>query len=269
MTLRTLYLPPEKIENMFFYRYVAISIIMFLASCTGAIDNPGRRGLIPEKDLEPIIAEMQLADGLLTSPVIRDIVTRIDTVTTYRYIAKKYGYTKEDVDKTLHYYFLKNPKKLVAIYEKTLAKLSEMESILDKQIKIEDERKANAWYGERNYHYPVPATEAPDFEIPISGVDSYIMKFTATLFPDDKSVNAKATIFAIGADSALTGKKTSFETPQYIKDGAPHEYEIKISVNRYREMLLKGSFYDAANNVTAQQRHASIENIELRRLSPN
>ena len=254
---------------MGFYRCFFILTVLFLASCTSVIDKPDKKNLIREKDLVPILTEIQLANGLISDDfVLRDWVTKIDSTTTYYYIAEKHGYTKEAIDKTLRYYFLKNPKKLIAIYEKTLAKLSEMESLLDKQIKIEAERKSHIWTGEKNYYYPV-STAPPDFEIEFFSNDSYLLKFTATLFPDDQSIDAKAKLYAVRADSALTGQRIFFETPQYIKDGAPHEYEIKISLGSYRRMILKGSLYDVCDTITERQRHISFENIELRNLSPN
>ena len=240
---------------------------MFSASCTSVTEKPDKKNLIPEKALVPLLTEIQLANGLISNSTVQSWVATIDSTTTYYHIAEKHGYTKEAIDKTLRYYFIKKPKKLVTIYEKTLAKLSEMESLLDKQIKIETERKANVWQGEKNYYYPF-STKAPEFEVAISGHEPYLLKFTATLFPDDQSADAKASVFAVRADSILTGRRIFFETPKYIKDGKPHEYEINISTGRYGNMILKGSLYDIANNVTEQQRHISFENIELRNLSP-
>ena len=239
---------------------------MFLVSCTGSIDNPSKKGLIPEKKLTSLLTEIQLANGLISNAFIQDWVPKLDS-TTYNYIAEKHGYTKETIDKTLHYYFLKKPKKLVDIYEKAQATLSEMESLLDKQIKLEAEKKANIWTGERSYYYPVSEKNV-DFEISIFGSDSYMLKFTATLFPDDQSINAKAKLFAVRADSVLSGRRFFFETPNYIKDGRPHDYEIKITVEQYRSMILKGSLYDITNNITERQRHISFENVELKNLSP-
>ena len=103
----------------------------------------------------------------------------------------------------------------------------------------------------------------------ISGNESYLLKFTATLFPNDQSINAKASMFAVRADSVLLGKRIFFETPKYIKDGQPHEYEINISANSNAGMMLKGSLYDVSNNVSERQRHISFENIELKSLSPD
>ena len=253
---------------MFFHRLFFISIIMFLASCTGVIDKPDKKGLIPEKKLVPLLTEIQLANGLISNSAVQEWVEKIDSTTTYYYIAEKHGYTKEAIDKTLRYYFQEKPKKLIAIYEKSLAKLSEMESLLDKQIKIETERKANIWTGEKNYYYPV-STKTTDFEVRVFGSPSYLLKFTATLFPCDQSTDAKARLFAVRADSVLSGRRIYFETPNYIKDGTPHEYEINISVEQYRNMILKGSLYDVTNNVNESQRHVSFENIEFRNLSPN
>ena len=251
---------------MFFYRLFCISTILFLASCINSIDEPDKKGLIPQKKLVPLLTEIQLANGLISNNTVQEWIERIDSTTTYHYIAEKHGYTKEAMDKTLRYYFMKKPKKLIVIYEKMMANLNEMVTVLDEQIKIENERRANTWRKEKNYYYPV-STENPDFEVAFYGNDSYLFKFTATLFPDDQSINAKAKLFAVRADSALTGTRTYFETPKYIKDGKPHEYEIRISIGQYRNMVLKGSLYDITNNVNEKQRHISFENIELRNLS--
>ena len=252
---------------MIFYRLFFISTILFLSSCINSIDKPDKKGLIPQKKLVPLLTEIQLANSLISNSNVQEWVEKIDSTTTYHYIAEKHGYTKEAIDKTLRYYFMKKPKKLIAIYEKMMANFSEMESLLEEQIKIEAERKANVWQGEKNYYFPV-STESSDFEITFYGNNSHLLKFTATLFPDDQSINAKAKLYAVSADSALTGTRIYFETPKYIKDGKPHEYEINISVRQYHYMILKGSLYDATNNVNEQQRHVSFENIALRNLSP-
>ena len=251
---------------MFFYRLFLISIMFITVSCASVVDKPDKKNIIPEKKLVSIITEIQLTNSLLSNYAVQDWVEKIDSTTTYHYIAEKYGYTKEALDKTLHYYYLKKPKKLIKVYEKMLANLSEMEALLDKQIKIENERIANIWTGEKNYYYPV-SIEKSCFEITFLGNAPYLLKFTATLFPDDQSINAKAKMFVVRADSVLTGTRTYFETPNYIKDGRPHEYEINITVGQYRNMVLKGSLYDVANNVNEQQRHVSFENIGLRNLS--
>ena len=250
---------------MGFFRLFFISIIMFLASCTGTIEKPNRKGLIPERKLAPLLTEIHLANGLISSYAVQEWA-EIDSLTTYHYIAEKHGYTKEALDKTLYYYFLKKPKKLVAIYEKVMAELGEIEESLSEQIRIDAERRANVWTGMRNYYYPV-STENSNFEISFFASDSYLLKFTATLFPDDPSINAKARLYAVRSDSALTGSRIYFETPNFIKDGKPHEYEINISIGQYRYMILKVMLYDVTNNVREQQRHVSFENIELRNLS--
>jgi hypothetical protein len=244
---------------------------LILASCTNAVEKPDKKNIIPKKDLVPLFTEMQLANGLASNPSVQEWIPNIDSTTTYYYIAEKYGYTKETFDKTLRYYFLKKPKKLASIYEKTLAKLSEMETAFDEQIKIEAEIRANVWPHERNYYYPV-SDEDTDFEITILRNETYSLKFTATLFPNDRSVDAKALMFTVRADSvSLGGKQTFFEAPKYIKDGIPHDYEIVITNSLNRNVILKGSLYDITNNINNEtwQRHMSIENIVLKRIVLN
>ena len=255
---------------MLFNRLALISIIVLLfASCTSGIENPSKKGLIPKKEFSRILAEIQITDGLVTLPTITGNMHKVDSSTTYHYIVEKYGYTKEELDKTLRYYFLKEPKKLITIYEETLAKLTEMESLLDKQIKQETDKKANIWPGERNFIYPSSAEERPDFEVRILGYTPYVLKFTATLFPDDQSINVKAKMFAVNPDSISSGTKVFFESPEYIKDGMPHTYQMRILVNQRGWPLLKGSLYDIANNPGSRRPHIIFENIELRTPPPD
>lgn len=107
------------------------SLILF--SCTEKNEKPDRSDIIPEKDLMSILTEIHIADGLLPNPKIRFWVLSVDSISVYHYIAEKHGYTKESFDKTMHYYFVRKPKRLIRIYDKILGKLSEMESLLEKR----------------------------------------------------------------------------------------------------------------------------------------
>ena len=189
-------------------RNFVIFIISFLLiiSCTGKQERPDSSGIIPEKDLIPLLEEIHLADGLLANPRIQNWVLSIDSISTYHYIAEKHGYSKEEFDKTLHYYFIRKPKRLIKIYDKILGDLSEMESRLEKEVMLIREKSSNVWPGERNYYFPDGnEMKGIGFEVNLAGSRLYTLKFTATLFPDDQSVNTRAGLFACDADSCKTG----------------------------------------------------------------
>ena len=235
-----------------------------IISCTGKQEKPDREGIIPEKDLLALFKEIHLADGLLANPRIQNWVFSIDSMSTYHYIAEKHGYTKEEFDKTLYYYFIRKPKKLTKIYDKILGELSEMESRLEKEVTSMREKASNVWSGERNYYFPDNTDiSAVGFQFSLVGNRIYNLKFTATIYPDDQSVNTRAVAYSYDADSVLTGKKTRYETPVYLKDGIPHTYTIRIFVSSGNAFILKGTLYDQEICIEEWRKHARFENITL------
>jgi hypothetical protein len=243
---------------------ILIILSVLMISCSGKEEKPDRSGIIPEKDFIPLMKEIHLADGLLANPRIQNWVLSIDSVSIYYYIAEKHGYTKEIFDKTIRYYFISKPKDLIKIYDKILGELSETESLLEKEVMVSRERKSNIWPGERNYYFPDGSdTKAIGFEISLSGNRLYNLKFTATLFPDDQSVNVRARVFSCNPDSIITGVKTWYETPAYLKDGRPHSYSIRIFLPSKEPTMLKGTLYDPVNCLEEWQKHIRFENISL------
>lgn len=242
---------------------ILISVVMLL-SCSGKEEKPDRSGLIPEKQLIPILTEIHIADGLLLNPRIKNWLITVDSISTYHYIIEKHGYTKELFDETMYYYFVRKPKKLIRIYDMILGKLSEMESLLEKEVKLAREHASNIWPGERNYYFPDPSgTESVGFELSLAGRYIYTLTFTVTIFPDDQSVNPRASAFISDADSILTGRRNYFETPAFIKDGQPHTYTIRLSAPLNKTIKLKGTLYEFDNHMDELQKHVMFENITL------
>lgn len=244
-------------------------IILFISSvslfsCHGKEEIPDSSDLIPRKDLIPILTEIHIADGLLPNRKIQNWILSVDSVSLYSYIIEKHGYKKETFDKTMHYYFVKKPKELIRIYDGILGKLSEMESLLEKEVMISREHASNLWPGEKNYYFPeTSVSDSVGFELLLSGSITYTLKFTVTIFPDDQSVNPRATVLAIDADSLENGKRKYFETLRFLKDGQPHTYTMKLSGPINRILNVKGNLYNTDNQPEERQKHISFENISL------
>jgi hypothetical protein len=237
---------------------------VFLFSCTGKEDIPDNTDLIPRKDLIPILTEIQIADGLLPNRKIQNWVLTVDSLSTYYYIIEKHGYKKETFDKTMHYYFVKKPKELISIYDGILGKLTEMESLLEKEVMISRDRAANVWPGERSYFFPEPSgRDSVGFELLLPGSITFTLKFTVTIFPEDQAINPRAIVFTIDADSLENGKRKYFETLSFLKDGQPHTYTMKVSGPVNRIMKVKGNLYDTDNHLEDWQKHIMFENITL------
>ena len=113
---------------------ILITLSLIISSCESRRSKLDRKNLIPEKELVSILTDIYITDGLLGMPRIVMKYSPLDSISTYNHVIEKHGYTKEIMDKTMKYYFIKNPKKLIKIYDKVLGILSEMESRVQKEI---------------------------------------------------------------------------------------------------------------------------------------
>jgi hypothetical protein len=248
-------------------RYLLLILILssfFTGSCGSRKNKLDHKDIIPEEELVSIITEIHLADGLLTIPKINYRFSSLDSLAPYYQVIEKYGYSKETMDKTLQYYLIKKPKKLIQIYDKALGKLSEMESYVDIELLAEQERIRNRWSGREFYLFPDPGgTDSANFSIRLSTSAYYTLKYSATLFPGDQSFNPRFTAYSCNADSIETGKREYYETINYIKDGHPHTYLIVIKVPKNTSIYFRGCLFDMDNHPGVFDKHAIFDNISL------
>jgi hypothetical protein len=218
--------------------------------------------IIPEKELTSILTEIYITDGLLTIPKIHHMFYSLDSISSYFYIIDKHGYSKEAMDNTLKYYFIRNPKKLISIYDQVLGKLSVVESYLERESALEDSRNRNLWKGEDSYSFPDNSSnDSISLDLTLFPKGSYILTFTATVFPDDQTLNPRLTIYSCHPDSTYSGKRNFLETFNYIKDGQPHNYSLNLVLPPKKFRRFIGNFYSFDNQPVGCDKHAIIENI--------
>jgi hypothetical protein len=233
-------------------------------SCSGRKPKLDNKHMIPEKELVSLLTDIHLATGLLSLPSINAWTSSLDSITSYYQIIEKHGYTKAIMDKTMNYYFFKNPKKLNKIYDQVLGILSEMESHVDKDSFILLARRSNLWPGKDFYLIPSPSgNDSTMFDITLSNSGYYTLTFSATVFPDDQSVNPRASVYSSSPDSIETGSRKYYKSIDYLKDGQPHNYKLSIPVPENKIRHLKGWLYDFDTPSYGIQKHIKIENISL------
>jgi hypothetical protein len=168
------------------------------------------------------------------------------------------------MDKTMEYYFIRNPKKLISIYDQVLANLSEMETRFENESALPIDDPINLWPGKESYYFPdILVPDSTQFEININKRGIYSLAFSAILYPDDQSYNPRITIYSCHPDSIKTGKKHYIETINYLKDGNQHNYQLTINVLKHNPMLLRGRLYNFDNNPEKSEQHMIINNISL------
>jgi hypothetical protein len=243
---------------------ILIILSISLGSCAGRKNKLDGKNLIPQKELISILTDIHLADGLLALPRINSWASSLDSITSYYQVIEKHGYTKEIMDKTMKYYFLKEPKILNKIYDQVLGRLSAMESLVVKESIIEQAHISNTWPGMDFYSFPsLSGKDSAVFSVLLYRVGYYTLSFTATVFPDDQSINPQPAAYLISPDSIDIGKRQYIKSIEYIKDGQPHNYKLYITVPGKITRQLKGSLYDFYNRPYGLVKHINIENISL------
>lgn len=239
-----------------------ICISLFAISCSTRKNKVDSSDLIPKKDLVPLLTDVYMADGLLILPGIRDEYSELDSVTAYRQIIERYGYTKEKMDRTIKYYFIKKPKELIEMYDQALGALSELESQAQKDALREADMIKNQWIGKETDYFPGNRdSDTSSFAIRLTRTGRYTFSFTATVFPTDQSFKPRLNLYTCDPDSLETGVKKYISTFEYIKDGRPHSYSTDIIVPEKAKIILKGSLYNYSNFPGDWEKNAEFENI--------
>ncbi len=252
---------PEKHIYSFGKITLLISFILLFQSGCKSDDE---KGLIPEKTFAQIIYEVHLGDGLLSLPEIHSKYYPRDSVANYTDIVERHGYTTEDLDKTLHYYFTKKPKKFIRIYDKAIGRLTEMESLLEEDTEDISAARGGLWKGAQMYFLTGSRdTSKLYFDHIFYTAGDYKIQFTLTLYPSDQAHNPRFSAFTCRADSLATGKREQIRGVEYIKDGQPHVYSYLIRIPNNLPMLIKGRLLDFENNPGEISRHAKIEDISF------
>jgi hypothetical protein len=241
---------------------ILIALLIMSSSCGNRRSKLDRRNLIPESELVPLLTDIYITDGLIGMPRIAMKYPLADSSSAYNHVIEKHGYTRERLDKTIKYYFIKNPKKLIKIYDKVLGILSEMESRIQKDISKTKLKTGNLWPGFESYSFPDPSgTDSATFDIPLLKPGFYIISATVNLFPDDQSYNPGITAFTCHPDSIETGKRVYIKPVYYLKDGHEHKYSISFKVPPKTALHLRGSLYNFENQPDDWQKHLVIHNI--------
>ena len=244
--------------------FIIILLSIISGACSSRKNKLDHRNMIPEKELTSIITDLYISDGLLTLPRIHHWYSQLDSLSVYKEVIEKHGYKKETMDKTLMYYFIKKPKKLIKIYDQVLAVLSEMESRYEKEVIMMQSKLSNLWKGKDIYSIPdTSGNDSTDFNITFVNPSNYTLKFTVTLYPDDQSINPRMTAYTCNPDSIETGKRHYIKTINYIKDGQPHTYSLIINALKKSDYHLRGLLYNFDNLQDDRGKHLIIEDISL------
>ncbi len=239
-------------------------LLVFSQSCSEVNNMPRPEKLIPERDLAAILTEATLADGLLSLPGIRDKYLTKDSVELFISIISRYGYSKDDMDKSLEYYFIKKPKRLIKIYDRVIEEMKKMEESTMTATDDIERRKPDMWKGSQVFNIP-DTSGIPDtrFSIRVVPPGTYTLSFTVTLYPSDQSFSPSPVCWTVNADSADTGRRYYVPLVRYIADGITRDYVISGSLGGRDPVFISGDFFQTGSDPGCFPPSATIENISF------
>jgi len=248
-----------------FFIIIALTII----SCSGNSGNTRKSKRVPDKDVVSILTDLYLADGLLGLPPVRTVFSKKDSTTNYIEIIKKHGYTKEQMDMTIRYFFIRNPKRLEKIYDEVLARLSEMQSRLATESPPASTpvAPANLWTLATSFVVPDAGVTNPiPFSIPVKDTGTYELSMTIVVYPDDKSLNPTINVFFWHTDGTEPGVRDYWAPVVLPKDGLRHNYTLSKKLTDKTFTHFNGWLLYSEPRPGRWEKHAIIENILLRKI---
>jgi hypothetical protein len=241
---------------------VLIMLITFVITIQSCDKKTKKSGLVPVRDLVPILTDLYIADGLLSYQPLRMKYNAKDSVTNYMDVIDKHGYTKEQVDRTLKYYFFNNQKKLQNVYDQVLARLSEIQSEIETEIPPLP--SANLWNQKQFFSLPEDGVHNTlFFSIPAKDTGMYVLSFTAILYNDDQGLNPRTSVYFWKSDETSQGVRDPWEPVSLIRDGTRHTYTLSKRLTDTTFTHISGWLLDNDDQKIRWEKHAKVSSIFL------
>jgi hypothetical protein len=241
-----------------------LALILIFVSC-GSNGGKNRKGkMIPTKEVVSILTDLYLSDGILAFPPVRSKFSVKDSIANYIEVIEKHGYTKNQMDNTMHYYFVKDPKKLAKIYDEVLAKLSEIQTKLETEIPPAETHDYQLWNEKTSFSLPEAGLTNPIwFNVPVKDTGLYEMSFAALVFTDDQSTNPRTEIFFWHADGSKEGVRDYWNKVPLTPDGIRHTYSIRKRLTDTSFTHISGWLFNHDPQLGRWEKHARITDIIL------
>jgi hypothetical protein len=243
-----------------------VAAIAMLTACGPEnADKPPRKMLIPEDKLVAILTDSYLTSGMLDVPGIRETWGQRDSILNYIDVIESYGYTYEQFQATMRYYFADKPKNLAGIYDRVTGNLLELEAKVQNESKIADSIPGkNLWTGKKAYKYPEDIDRDPIwFDIPVETPGEYIFRADILVFKDDGSLDPRVTVYFSTVDSLGVDVRDDWEEVRLEKNGRVKTIELRKVLNAAGNTHIKGWLMNHTNQAGDWHKHALITNISL------
>jgi hypothetical protein len=252
--------------NMRYLRILLLLVPVIFFSCAGNNNEFKNIKLIPEEELVSVMTDIYLSNGLLGYPPVRNLFISKDSIENYIDVIVKHGYTKEQMDKTMKYYFIEDTKELEKIYDQVLVRLTEIQSGLETVSALPG--GINLW--NQKDRMSVPENGAHDllyFSIPVKDTGLYEISFTAIIHKDDQSVNPRTSAFFWHSSETQEGVRDLWDNIDLIRDGTSHSYSVIRKLTDTTFTHISGWLFQCDAPPGSWVKHGTFSSISVRKIS--
>lgn len=244
---------------------VATSLLMLTACGDRGSNKPPAKMLIPESKMVEILTDTYLTAGMLDITVMRETWAQRDSILNYIDVIRSYGYTLEQFDATLKYYFTEKPKRLSKLYDRVTGNLLKLETeVMTVETPSESSVSENLWPGTASYLFPEKFTRDPVwFDIPAETPGEYVLSADIKLFEDDRSLNPRVTVFFSYTDSTGSEIRDYWREVRLLKSGEFVNVVTRKTLDSVAGVRIRGWLLNHDNQPGTWEKHARIANISL------
>ncbi|MDM8001888.1 MAG: DUF4296 domain-containing protein [Bacteroidota bacterium] len=244
---------------------ILMAATLLAISCDGSeTGKPPRNLRIPENDLAAILTDTYITAGMLDLFTMRDTWSKRDSILNYIDVIESHGYTYEQFDATMKYYFTARPRKLSKIYDRVTGNLLEMETVVMTEQNPIDDIAENLWPGKVSYSFPEDFPRDPVwFDLPVEKPGEYVLNADIRIFTDDQSLNPRVTVYFSYPDSTGEERREYWQEFFLEKDGMFRKVQISHRLDSIPGARLRGWLMNHDNQPGKWEKHARVANISI------
>jgi len=221
--------------------------------------------LIPDDKLVAILTDTYLTTGMMDVHAMRETWGQRDSILNYIDVIRSHGYTYEQLESTIRYYFTNKPKKLAKIYDRVTGNLLALE------VKVENERidadsiPDNLWTGKAEYTFPDEYTrDSIWFDIPAEVPGEYVLRADILVYENDGSLDPRVTVYFFTSDSLGVEVRNDWDEIRLEKNGQLQKVETRKTLDTAGNTRIRGWLMNHTVREGTWQKHATVSNISLK-----
>ena len=243
-----------------------MSWVLLLNACSNG--EKTKKHIIPQGDMVNILEDIHLANGLFSMSYLRKKYPGTDSISNYRDILARYGYSLKDFQNTVTYY-THHMIEYENVYDQVTKNLNELqEQMYDREMQKAKmrrrKRQGNLWTMKTEWHLPREGQrDKISFHVLVNGPGIYTLSMRIRISKDDGSRLPFVSAYFWYDDGTEQGHRIYWKKKRLIKGNDFRQYILAKELKDKKVTWLKGYLLDDENKDTLYIKHADVKDIRL------